>query len=230
MIQPADMLKRWVELPVVCFDVETCGLDPEKCGVVEFAAVRFEMGMPVGRFGTLVDPAMPIPSEATEIHGIKDEDVDGKPTLEQAVAEAAPLIVGAYPAAYNAEFDRSFIRRADSDEPTVFGKALTFNPDWEWLDPLVLVRHLDRYVGGKGRHKLAATCERHDVPLNEAHRAQDDAEAAGRLMFKLVDENQAVGNLTISEMLRRQKMRAAEQEADFAKWLAKQPPREDDDG
>lgn len=227
-MNPADMLKRWVELPIVVMDVETCGLDPEKHGVVEFAAVRFEMGMPVKRFGTLVDPCMPIPAEASEIHGIKDEDVDGKPTLAQAIIEAAPLLVGAYPAAYNASFDRSFILPALDDGPSVFPKALTFDPDWPWLDPLVMVRKFDSRVPGKGRHKLAASCERHGIPLNEAHRAQDDAEAAGRLMFKLVDENQAVGNLTISEMLRRQKMRAAEQEADFQKWLARQPKRDED--
>ncbi len=229
-MNPADMLKRWVELPIVVMDVETTGLDPEKCGVVEFAAVRFEMGLPVKRFGTLVDPAMPIPSEMTEIHGIKDEDVDGKPTLVEAFIQALPMLRGAYPAAYNAPFDASFIQPLDTiiqDRPMIAG-LLTLDPDWPWLDPLVMVRKFDPFVKGKGRHKLAASCERHDVPLDEAHRAQDDAEAAGRLMFKLVDENQGVGNLTISEMLRRQKMRAAEQEAQFKEWLAKQPPREED--
>ncbi len=229
-MNPADMLKRWVELPVAMQDVETCGLDPKTCGVVEYAVVRFEMGLPVARFGTLVDPGMPIPAEATAIHGITDQDVDGKPTLTQAIVEAMPLLEGAYPAAYNAPFDRSFIAPGFVPSLCAGTRPLTFDPDWRWLDPLVMVRKFDSRVPGKGRHKLAAACERHDVPLNEAHRAQDDAEAAGRLMFKLVDENQGVGNLTISEMLRRQKLRAAEQEADFQRWLAKQPPREDDDG
>lgn len=228
-MNPADMLKRWVELKIAVIDIESTGLDPEKDAVVEFGVVVFEMGVVVGRAGGLVDPGMPIPAEATAIHKITDQDVDGKPTLQQAIVEAMPLLEGAYPAAYNAPFDRSFVAPAFSPSLCAGRVPLTFDPDWTWLDPLVLVRHLDRFVAGKGRHKLTTACERHGVPLNDAHRAHGDAEAAGRLMFKLVDENQGVGDITISEMLRRQKMRAAEQDANFAKWLEKQPPRENAD-
>ncbi len=96
---------------------------------------------------------------------------------------------------------------------------------WPWLDPLVIVRHVDRFVRGTGRHKLTAVCERRGITLEGAHRATADAEAAGRLLYS-PDIRAALGDQTIGEVLRRQTIRAAEQDADFEAWRARQPKQE----
>ena len=64
-----------LDRPLVFFDLETTGLDTRRDRIVELALIRF---MPDGeeiertrRF----NPEMPIPPEATAIHGITDADV-----------------------------------------------------------------------------------------------------------------------------------------------------------
>lgn len=65
---------------IILLDLETTGPDPENDRIVQ-------LGLGVGMPGTveprggsvLVDPGMPIDPEATEVHGISDEDVAGEP-------------------------------------------------------------------------------------------------------------------------------------------------------
>src|SRR4029077_11312635 len=80
--------------------------------------------------------------------------------------------------AYNAKFDRPFVE----SELARVDKVL---PDIPWVDPYVFICELDRYNRGK---KLADSAKRWGVHLGNAHRAQDDARAAGELMLKLVDK------------------------------------------
>jgi len=89
------------------------------------------------------------------------------------------------------------------------------------------VRHLDRFVRGAGRHKLAAVCARRGIPLAAAHRSLGDAEATGRLLYALQPE---IGDMTVCELLRRQELRAAEQDREFAEWQARQPPPQQPNG
>ena len=74
------------------FDLETTGLDPHEDRIVEIAwlsATDLEEG---DAYDTLINPEVPIPAEATEVHGISDEDVAEAPTFEE-VAEAVELAV-----------------------------------------------------------------------------------------------------------------------------------------
>jgi DNA polymerase-3 subunit epsilon len=66
---------------VVFFDLETTGVSTEHDRIVDIACIRQD---PDGReetFISLVDPGMPIPPEATAVHGISDEMVRGQPTF-----------------------------------------------------------------------------------------------------------------------------------------------------
>lgn len=230
MISLGQHLAPWHTLPVAVLDWETCGPDPATCAPVELAVVRFEGGEVVGRFSALINPECPIPAEATAIHGITDEMVRDAGTARQAWSGAVRLLLGAIPCAYNAPFDRTILHRILPD--ALDGKAacsyLELETAWPWLDPLVVIRHVDRFVRGKGRHKLTAVCERRGIKLDDAHRATADAEAAGRLLFH-DDIRRALGDMTIGEVLRRQVIRASEQDADYQKWLSKQPKREGDE-
>ncbi|MDJ0762467.1 MAG: exonuclease domain-containing protein [Myxococcota bacterium] len=61
--------------PIIYFDVETTGLDPQKDRIIELAAVKH---WPDGREEEKCrrfNPLIPIPKEATAIHGITDADV-----------------------------------------------------------------------------------------------------------------------------------------------------------
>ncbi len=61
------------------FDLETTGTDPLKDRIVQMA---FAIGKDEPR-KRLINPGIPIPSEATAIHGITDEMVANEPTFRQ---------------------------------------------------------------------------------------------------------------------------------------------------
>lgn len=214
-----SQLRPWYSWPVVVIDFETTGPDPSTCAPVEVGLVRFEQGQPVARWASLVNPGYPIPPEASAIHGITDADVQSAPAFADvwAVAVQRGLLTRAVPCAYHAPYDRAILHRLCIEDRRYHALC----HDLPWLDPLVVVRHLDRFVRGAGRHKLAAVCARRGIPLAAAHRSLGDAEATGRLLYALQPE---LGDMTVCELLRRQELRAAEQDADFTAWKARQPP------
>ena len=57
-------------------DVETTGLSPERNRIIEIAAVKFENGIPVDSYSTLVASVRHIPEAASRVNGITDEDLE----------------------------------------------------------------------------------------------------------------------------------------------------------
>lgn len=217
-----SQLRPWYAWPVVVIDFETTGPEPSTCSPVEVGLVRFEHGQPVQRWSSLVNPGLPIPPAATAVHGITDLDVVNALSFPEAweAAMSSGVLERAVPCAYNALFDRTILHRLTVEDR----RHHALSHGLPWLDPLVVVRHLDRFVRGAGRHKLAAVCARRGIPLAAAHRSLGDAEATGRLLYALQPE---VGDMTVCELLRRQELRAAEQDREFAEWQARQPPKGD---
>lgn len=207
-----SFLKPWLDVPTVWIDTETTGALPGTDKAIQVGLVRFENGAPVGQFVSLVCPGREISAEAAAVHGFTDADVADAPSIQSVflLTEVQQLLRGAQPGAYNAPFDKHFV--------PPFGDDWT----WPWLDALSLVREIDRWVKGKGRHKLDVTCQRHGVSLATAHDAGSDAEAAGRLFYKLATWSR---NVALGDVLRDLRLAEAEQWADFQSWLAKQPPQ-----
>lgn len=179
------------DIPFVSIDTETTGRDPAVDRVVELGCVVFRGGEVVARKGWLINPGRPIPAEATEVHGIRDEDVASAPTFEEVAAEYLELIAGTLPLAYNAEFDRNFLAaelgRIELGK-TVWGeRALppAARSDVSWLDPLTWARELHKEERSRA---LGDVCERLGIALERAHRATDDAEAAGRVMCAFLSD------------------------------------------
>lgn len=126
------------------------------------------------------------------------------------------FIEGAQPGGYNTGFDRAFL-------PHGFGGT---EGSWPWVDCLTLVRVIDRFAKGKGRHKLEVSCERHGVALPKAHDAGADARAAGELFFRLADKS-ADAHLTVEtlgELLAWLEHRRIDEWSRFTDWLSQQPP------
>ena len=65
--------------PLVFFDLETTGLDLQMDRIVQFAFVRLHPDNSVEEWAELVNPTIPIPPEATRVHGITDAMVAGEP-------------------------------------------------------------------------------------------------------------------------------------------------------
>lgn len=163
-------------LKLVSIDTETTGRDPNVDRIVEIACVIYEGGAIVERRSWLVNPGMPIPQEAFDVHGISDDEVGDKPPFAAIVPELIEALSGAIPVAYNAEFDRDFLlaelARASFVAPALPPAA---RKGIEWIDPLVWARELHHDERSKS---LGDVCERLGIALEKAHRAVHDAEAA----------------------------------------------------
>ncbi len=92
--------------PIVFFDLETTGVDMTRDRIVEVSLVKI---MPNGdqEIKTRrINPEMPIPAEATAIHGITDEDVKDCPRFKEIAKSLAQYIEGCDLGGYNSnKFD-----------------------------------------------------------------------------------------------------------------------------
>lgn len=207
-------MTAWHEHPIVVIDFETTGPDPGECMPVQVGCARYEGRKLVDQSACYINPGIPIPEEATAIHGIKYGAVSACSPPAEALEHLRPMLRGAVPCGYNGQaFDRVIWERfADSLGP--------------WIDPLVMVRHVDRFIRGKGRYKLEVTCCRWHVELENAHDALSDCKGTAGLLFS--DRmRELLGGMQLGELFERQEFHRAEQEKRFQGWLAKQPAREE---
>jgi DNA polymerase-3 subunit epsilon len=183
----------WDGIPVALVDVETTGRDPSSDRVVEVGVVVGRGGDVIARYNWLINPGVPIPDDAREVHGISDADVKDSPRFEAIAHEIAAALSGCIPGAYNAAFDRAFLHAEFGRASLLAGQALrgtrpevpALRRDVEWLDPLVWARELQREEKSKALGEVAA---RLGVKLETAHRAANDAEAALVVFYKLAKD------------------------------------------
>lgn len=72
-----------IQKPLVFFDLETTGVDTETDRICQIAAIKIH---PDGKKETkdiLINPEIPIPAEATAVHGVTNEMVKDAPTFKQ---------------------------------------------------------------------------------------------------------------------------------------------------
>ena len=81
-----------LDRPVVFFDLETTGLSLARDRIVELAVIRVSPRGDVLERVRRYNPQMPIPPEATAVHGITDEDVAGEPTFRATSKSLAQLL------------------------------------------------------------------------------------------------------------------------------------------
>jgi len=87
--------------PLVFFDLETTGINITKDRIVEISYLKV---MPDGKEECKtrrVNPQMPIPEQATAIHGITDDDVKDCPTFKELAKSLAVQIEGCDLAGFN---------------------------------------------------------------------------------------------------------------------------------
>lgn len=191
---------KWHEMPLVVVDFETTGFRPPR-RIVEIGAVRFEGGREVDRLELLVRPGRSIEPGAVKVHGITDEDVASQPCFRERYPAFTDFMRGAAPVSYGG-FDRRMLHeeldRLREAGHHVDEQVPAYSRAWErWIDVLGWVREL--YPGrGKGRHTLANMAKAHDVELDRAHRAIDDALAAARVLWAVREQ---LPDVSLSELL-----------------------------
>jgi DNA polymerase-3 subunit epsilon len=100
------MLKLKLDRPLAVFDIEATGVNPRTDRIVELALVRLMPNKSRTTHAFRVNPGIPIPPEATAIHGISDADVAACPPFVTLAEEILKLFEGCDLGGYNvARFD-----------------------------------------------------------------------------------------------------------------------------
>ena len=197
---------------IVCFDIETTGLDKRRDVITEIGAVVLRNGEVVEQFSTFADPERPLTREITELTGITDEMLRGAPSQAEAI-NAFLDFVGERPlAAHNAEFDMGFIAEGCRRMGSPF--------DSTSIDTLILAQNL---LPELGKHKLDIVAEHLNLPAFNHHRAYDDAATVGYMLvpfFEMLRDrgvhtlqqiNPAMARLRTGGKARRQPNRAGQE-------------------
>lgn len=165
--------------PIITFDTESTGVDTDKDRVVQIAAIkRFPDGK-IEEKNYLINPTIPIPIEASEVHGIYDKDVEGKPEFKQMASAMKNWFFNCDIAGFNTDSFDCNIMLAEMDRA-----GLSFL-DWDcnFVDVMKLYRHFypntqeaiyERFFGEK---------------LENAHNALVDCAASNRILEKILKDN-----------------------------------------
>ena len=164
---------------VVGFDLETTGFDVRKERIVEYALIGSDIDGSSINVQSLVYPAKRIPLEASNVHGITDQDVRDAGTFSEHVGVISKIINDSIIVGHNIiKFDWKILEmecvRAGVEAPRP--RAI--------IDTLVIARKLKI----PGRHKLGILCNKYGIELDNAHRADADAGATLILLWKIMKE------------------------------------------
>ena len=161
----------------VVFDIETTGFSPINDKIIEIGAVKIKNGEIIERFSCFVDPERPIPYEITQLTHIHDDMVRGKETIDIVIKKFMDFCYKSVLVAHNAPFDTSFIKKACKDN--------NIDYDYSVLDTVPLVRFL--YPELK-KVKLNIVAKHLKLPLNNHHRAVDDAACTADILLKCFEK------------------------------------------
>jgi DNA polymerase-3 subunit epsilon len=221
--QPATVAPWW-RMPILAVDTESTGVDPETDRIVTWCAVAL---MPTGHvqpLHELVNPGVPIPPGATEVHGITDEMVtaSGNPPAESLwrfvdrIAESVKArmpIVGMNLAYDFTLLDRECRRHGVPTVEEAAGMPLRPVVDCYVLDKVVVPRR-----SGKGARKLGKLCEHWSVRHDGAHDALADAMAAARVTYRIMSRY-PVGDMPLQRLHDQQVRWRAQQAAELQAYF-----------
>ena len=175
-----DITDETVDSPFVVFDIETTGLNKEKCKIIEIGAVKIQDGEIIDRWSTFVNPKTKIPSEITNLTSITDSMVRDASVFSEQIDDFLKFCEGCVMVAHNANFDMGFMK----EEAKNCGRSFNL----PYLDTLILARCMYKSLPN---HKLDTLCRHLNVILAHHHRAVDDAEATAQAFVKMLEELKA---------------------------------------
>jgi len=164
--------------PLVFFDLETTGIQIAKDRVVEIAILKvFPNGNKESKTW-LVNPEMPIPQEAIEIHGITDEKVANEPTFKELSTEINKMIEGCDLAGFNSNrFDIPLFAEE------MLRAGIDFNmKDRVSIDVQVIFHKKEQRTLGAGYQFYCGK------ELEDAHSAAADAQATYEILLAQIEK------------------------------------------
>ncbi|MDR0796999.1 MAG: 3'-5' exonuclease, partial [Tannerella sp.] len=149
-------------------DLETTGINISKDRIVEISILKINPDNTKESKTRRINPEMPIPPEATAIHGITDDDVKDCPTFNAIAKSLSALIEGCDLAGFNStRFDIPLL----AEEFLRAGVEIDWNKR-KFVDVQTIFHKMEQRT-------LAAAYKFYcNKDLEQAHRAEIDAKAA----------------------------------------------------
>lgn len=159
-----SLLKCITDYTVI--DIETTNRNPLKAKIIELSAIRIRNDEVVDKFSQLVDPQVRISGEVSELTGITNEMVKGKPTLDQVLQTYLDFIGEDVVIGHNiATFDTTII----------YDHALSILNKKFSNDMIDTYRMSRRYCGlHLENYKLSTLTDYYGIVNEQAHRALSD--------------------------------------------------------
>jgi DNA polymerase-3 subunit epsilon len=185
--------QKLADLAYTVFDTETTGVQPSAGDkIISIGAMRIVNGRALRQeiFQQLVDPCRSVPRESVRIHGIKPADLQGQPTLAQALPVFHRFCEDTVLVGHNAAFDMRFLELAEGETGVRFEQPV--------LDTLLLsaVVHPNQ-----PDHSLEAIAGRLGVDVVGRHTALGDAMVTGEIFLKLLQLLAERGIVTLGQAL-----------------------------
>lgn len=156
----------------VVVDTETTGFDCNDDRIIEISAIKYRNGKEVDTFSELVNPQREIPGAVTRVTGIRQEDVDDKPLINEVLNRFIEFIGDDVLVAHNAPFDYKMIicECYRNDIPVIKNRI---------IDTLTLAK---RYYSKDDveNNKLETFKKFFNMDI-QSHRALDDCTTCNRL-------------------------------------------------
>lgn len=212
------------------WDTETTGVRVDEARIVTAAIVVRGGNLPDRTFSYIINPGVPIPPEASAVHGVTNEraqaeGAEPKEALEDIASRlTAALIHGMPVVAFNQSFDWSVLHYelVRYGLPTMADR-LGREP-YTLLDPHVIDRQCTPRLRGSGLRKLKPTCERYGVALDDWHTAEADALAALLLADAQFDYHPQLADMEPQQLYAAQRAWRAEQQASLQEYLRQTKP------
>lgn len=148
----------------VFFDLETTGLSPRGCKIIEMAALRVgEESVIAGSFQALVRISQPLPYFITKLTGITNTMLARGERIESVFPRFCEFVGDLPLVAYNASFDMGFLR-AEAARQKIRLKNT----------PVCALAVARARVPGLSSYKLKMVAEHFGIQERQTHRALDD--------------------------------------------------------
>lgn len=175
VLNPAEM--KYEDKEFVIFDVETTGLSSVYDTIIEIGAVKMKNGEVIDRFDKFINPHHPLSEQTINLTSITDEMVSAADDEDVVIKQFKDFYGDDPLCGHNVQFDVGFVNA-----------ALRRSGYEEITQPVVDTLEVSRLLHPEQtRHTLDSLAKKYNVVLEHHHRANQDAEATGYLMFKLLD-------------------------------------------
>ena len=161
----------------VCVDIETSGIRAKWDKIIEIGAVKVRDGKIIDTFSELINPGIAIPTYITDLTGITNDMLQGRPGIEQVLPRFITFTGDDYLLGHNVIFDYSFLKQ----------NAMNLNLEFQksGMDTLKIARKTLPKLESRALDYL---CTYYGIKDENHHRAFNDAEVTSKLYLILMEQ------------------------------------------